>query len=70
MKLQNIITFEENKEEESKTNTLENYVDNNKNIQEEEKDFNNDEINNYKKKIQAMVQITTQIWKIKKLYNK
>ena len=49
MNLQNIITCEENKEEESKTNTLENYMDNNKNIQEDEKDFNNDEINNYKK---------------------
>ena len=49
MNLQNIITYKENKEEESKTNTLENYIDNNKNIQEDEKDFNNDEINNYKK---------------------
>ena len=49
MNLQNIITYRENKEEESKTNTLENYMDNNKNIQENEKDFNNDEINNYKK---------------------
>ena len=49
MNLQNIITYRENKEEKSKTSTLENYVDNNKNIQEEEKDFNNDEINNYKK---------------------
>ena len=49
MNLQNIITYKENKEEESKTNTLENYLENNKNIQEDEKDFNNDEINNYKK---------------------
>ena len=49
MNLQNIITYKENKEEESKTNTLENYMENNKNIQEDEKDFNNDEINNYKK---------------------
>ena len=49
MNLQNIITYRENKEEESKTNTLENYIENNKNIQEDEKDFNNDEINNYKK---------------------
>ena len=49
MNLQNIITYKENKEEESKTNTLENYIENNKNIQEDEKDFNNDEINNYKK---------------------
>ena len=48
MNLQNIITYRENKEEESKTNTIENYVNNNKNIQEDEKDFNNDEINNYK----------------------
>ena len=49
MNLQNIITYKESKEEESKTNTLENYLENNKNIQEDEKDFNNDEINNYKK---------------------
>ena len=49
MNHQNIITYKENKEEESKTNTLENYVEINKNIQEDGKDFNNDEINNYKK---------------------
>ena len=52
MNLQNIISNRENNEEESKTNTLENYMDNNiNNIQKDEKDINNlnDEMNNNNK---------------------
>ena len=61
MNLQNIITYKENKEEESKTNTLENYIENNKIFKKTKKILTMMKLIIIKKMIQVMVQITTQI---------
>ena len=50
MNLQNIITYREDKEEESKTNTIENYINNNINNNIEDEKYLDNDINNENRK--------------------